>query len=449
MRPGLANALAAALTLVAAVGYAAASIFRHARFSSNAYDLGIFDQSVWAFSRLELAMDNTVRVTPTPFIDHFQPALLALAPLYAIHSDPRVLLVVQALLVALASLPLYVWARRELGAAAALAVQACYLGFWAVLAGVLYDFHDTALGAPVVALGLFALLDGRRRLLWASAVAAALVREDLPLTFAAIGVYLALADRERRREGAALAVLSLAYVAVATNVIIPALAGSGYEHWSYYPTLGHALAHPLATLELLVTPAAKLTAVFNLFAAWLFLPLASPVVAIAIPGLLERFFSSKPAHWQQGFHYSLTLAPILGFATAHALRRFGRRAPILALALLASGAFFTLYRMKPLDELTRYAAAERAAEIRACLATIPAGASVTATSALVPHLSERRQIRLLDRPRAPDTRYLAVDTSTWIFPLSRAGAGRAVRAARATGYRTRCVRGPTVVLERQ
>lgn len=448
MRPGLSTVGAIALTAAAAVGYTAASVFRHERFSSNAYDLGIFDQSMWAFSRLELTLDNTIRGTPTPFIDHFQPALLALAPLYWVWADPRTLLVAQAVLVALAGVPLFLWARRELGPALALVLQACYLGFWAVLAGVLYDFHDTALAAPVVALGLYALIERRRQLLWAGAVAAALVREDLPLTFAAIGLYLAFTERTRRREGIALAAFSLAYVAVATNVIIPALAGHAYEHWSYYPDLGESLSHPLATLKLLVTPAAKVTALLNLFAAWLLLPLASPLASLAVPSLLERFFSSKPAHWQQGFHYSLIVAPVLAFAAADALRRKLRFAVLLAAAMVAAGAFFTVYRMRPLAELTRYTSAAHADEIRACLHVIPPHASVTATSALVPHLSERRDVRLLDRPASPSTEFLAVDASTWTFPLTADGVRRAVRAARSRGYSVRCVRGPTVVLSR-
>ena len=75
---------AVAVALVAAVGYTAAAIFRHERFSSNAYDLGIFHQTVWGWSRLDPAMDNTVRGTPTVFIDHFQPIPALLAPMYCV-----------------------------------------------------------------------------------------------------------------------------------------------------------------------------------------------------------------------------------------------------------------------------------------------------------------------------------------------------------------------------
>jgi uncharacterized membrane protein len=436
------------MVAAAAIVYTAASVFRHERFASNAYDLGIFDQSVWAFSRLDFTLDNTIRGTPTPFIDHFQPFLVLLAPLYWIWSDPRVLLAVQAALVAGAGIPLFLWLRSRTQPDVALLVLAAYLGFWAVFAGVLYDFHDTAVAAPVIALGLYAALGRRDLVLAAAAGAAMLVREDLPLTFAALGLYVAIVQR-RARVGLVVAAASIAWFVVAVNVVVPELAGRRYEHWAYYPSVSESFSHPLGTLELLVTPSGKVNTFVNLLGAWLFLPLASFLFVVALPTLLERFLSSKPAHWQQGFHYSLTLAPILAFATGDVLQRLrGRPATGLAAAVLCAGLFFTVYRTRPWAELRRYPDAERASEIRECLEAIPAGASVTATSALVPHLSERRRVVLLRRPRAPRTDVLATDYSTWTFPLDARDVRAAVAAARRAGYRTLCERGPTVVLAR-
>jgi uncharacterized membrane protein len=444
-----ADAAAFASITAAAIVYAAASMFRHNRFASNAYDLGIFDQSVWAFSHLEFTLDNTVRGTPTPFIDHFQPILLLLAPLYALWSDPRLLLAAQAVLVASAGSPLYLWLRRRTAAEVALLVLASYLSFWAVLAGVLFDFHELAFAAPILALGVFAALERRDALLWAATGLAMLVREDLPLTFAALGAYVALAQR-RKRVGLAVAAVSVGWFLFAVNVVVPELAGTSYEHWAYYPSASESLSDPLGTAKLLVTPSDKITAFFNLVAPWLLLPFASPVFVVAVPTLLERFLSSKPAHWQQGFHYSLALAPVLAFAAADVLRRLrGRPVLVVAAAMLSVGLFFTLYRMRPFAELRRYPDARRVAEIRECLAVVPRDASVTATSALVPHLSTRRTVRLLQTRRLPRTEYLATDYSTWTFPLDAADVRAVVATARRAGYRTVCERGPTVVLARQ
>jgi uncharacterized membrane protein len=445
---------AGAVAIVAAGVYASTAIFRHERFASNAYDLGIFDQTVWGWSRLAPEMDNTVRNTPTVFIDHFQPILALLGPVYWVWSDPRALLVVQAIALAAASVPLAIWARHELGSRAALALQIAYLGFWAVLAGNLFDFHDIALAAPALSVALYGLVERRDGLLVVGSVAAALTREDMALTVAALGLVAAVLGR--RRLGGAIFAASIAWFVLAVNIVIPALSGEEFEHWGYYGTgdeQPHArdlITDPVATAERLVTPRDKLVQLGNLFVPWLLLPLGSLLTLVGIPNLLERFLSFKPAHWQQGFHYSLALAPVLAFATADTLRRLPQRwlAALLA-ALLAAGLFFTVYRMRPLAELRRYPSAERAAEIRECLRAIPDDASVAATSALVPHISQREGIYVYGERRVfPRYDYAALDSSTWTFPLTASDVRSIERSLRSEGFDVVCRGGATVVLRR-
>src|SRR5947209_15328208 len=140
-------ALPFGLTALAAAGYSAAAVYRYDHFGATAYDLGIFDQSTWGYSRFDL-IHNTVRRLPT-LGDHFHPILMSLAPLYWIWDDVRVLLIAQAVLLAVASLPLFLWARERLGTPAALLFQSAYLVFWGVLSGDLADFHEVAFAAPI------------------------------------------------------------------------------------------------------------------------------------------------------------------------------------------------------------------------------------------------------------------------------------------------------------
>src|SRR6267143_1891965 len=114
------------LALVVAVAYAAISIDRHDHFASNAFDLGVQDQTVWGYSRLQM-IPNTVEMIPNLLGDHFHPILMAVAPLYWIWDDARVLLVVQAALLAVAGLPIFWWASERLGLLAAIVMEAAYL----------------------------------------------------------------------------------------------------------------------------------------------------------------------------------------------------------------------------------------------------------------------------------------------------------------------------------
>jgi uncharacterized membrane protein len=454
--PATAAVLLAAL---AAVGYGAAAIHRYDSFGANAYDLGIFDQTVWGYSRFEW-IPNTVLRLPHELGDHTDFTLVLLAPLYWIWSDPRMLLAAQAVLLAAAALPLFWWARDRLGLLAAFAFEAAYLLWYGVLAGDIFDFHELALAAPLVSVALYAMLERRDAVLVAAAALLLLTKEDLALTLIGFAAYVAIVQR-RWRFGGAIAAASLAWFALAFKVLIPAFAGGrAYSHWSYDAlgsTPGSALEnlvrHPIRSVKLFVTPHTKQVALFNLFGSWLFLPLVSPLLIVMLPTLAERFLSSVPSYWAQGFHYSLVIAPMLAFAavdtTKRARERMTGRAALVraaAIAALLVGLYFTFGRLRPLDELDRYATDAQAADIRACLATVPPDASVAATSALVPHLSERRSIWVIDIRPVPRAQVLAIDLATWIYPRTAADLGALTRRALRSGYGITCSRGATVVL---
>jgi uncharacterized membrane protein len=216
------------------------------------------------------------------------------------------------------------------------------------------------------------------------------------------------------------------------------------------------LRHPVDSARLFFTPHAKQVALVNLFAPWLGLPLLSPLLLVALPTLGERFFSDKPEYWAQGFHYSIVLAPVLAFAAVDttarlvdaAPRRTSALAPLaIGLGVVLAGAYFSFVRLRPLDELERYTSAGHVAEIRRCLSTIPGDASVAATSALVPHLTHRRRIYVLDRRPTPRTTFIAIDAGTWIFPRTQADLGQLVRRSLGDGYGVECAASRTVVLK--
>jgi hypothetical protein len=74
--------VAVGVAAIAAAGFAAASVYRHDHFGSNAYGLGIYEQMIWGYSRLEPTMDLTVGAAGAPNLlgSHFQLILAALAP---------------------------------------------------------------------------------------------------------------------------------------------------------------------------------------------------------------------------------------------------------------------------------------------------------------------------------------------------------------------------------
>lgn len=449
------------LAVAATVALALASISRHDQFGSNAYDLGIYDQSLWGLSQFDLAIPNTVQRLPSLLVE--LPLMFTLAPLYWIWDDARMLLAAQAALLAIASLPIFWWARRQLGAPAALLFQGAYLAFFGVVAGNLFDFHPAAVAAPLISFALFAVVTRRTTLLLVTLALLLVTKENYSLTVIAIGLYIALVQR-RFSLGLPIIAGAAVWFAVVWKVILPAISGgASYNAWEYGglgsgpgSALVHLIRHPIDSIELFFTPHAKRIGLFNLFAPWLFLPLLSPLLLVGLPTLAERFFGSKPALWAQGFHYTLPLAPVLAFAAIDSTRRFAGRAgerrrivaAVAGACVLLAGLYFTFGRLRPLDELERYATDRQVADIRSCLAVIPPDASVAATSALVPHLSHRRQIYVLDERPLPRTEYLAVDLATWHFPLTVRELGRLVDDSLDRGFGVRCSSDTIAVLQR-
>jgi uncharacterized membrane protein len=461
--PKVARAAAAVVTALAAAGFSAVSIYRHDHFASNAFDLGVQDQTVWGYSHFEFIY-NTVLGIPNLLGDHFHPILMVLAPFMWIWNSAGVLLVAQAILMSLAGIPIYLWGERELGPAGGLAFQGAYLCFWGVLAGVVYDFHHVAFAVPAISTALYATLARRNLLLLGAVVVAMLTREDVALTLVALGVYIVVIQR-RWVLGAALAGVNVAWFALLLGVIIPALGGGlAYRHWTYdalgtgpLSSASFVLQHPFTSLKLLFIPTEKDRVWVGSLAAFILLPLASPLVLVAMPSFLERFWSSSPNLWSFHFQYSMLPAPILAFAAIDTsariktlwkarLSRLG--STVLPVGALAASAVLTFGLVRPLAEISTYLPSSRAAEIQWCLDSIPADASVTASNTLVPHLSHRQSIYVISLHNAAE--YIAVDPSTYssFYAGEEDQLRSTVRGALAAGYGVVCAKGTTLVLAR-
>ena len=193
--------LAAATGIALSALYAAVSLRRHALLRSTGFDLGIFEQEVRSYASGHWPT-STLKGPGFPLLgDHFSPITAVLAPAYRLFPGPGTLLVAQALLLGLAAVPLTLWAHRLAGARAGLVVG---LGFglsWGIAQAVIFDFHEVAFAVPLLAFSLSALGAGRLRAAIAWAAPLVLVKEDLGLTVAVVGMLVAWRG-ERRRSGA-------------------------------------------------------------------------------------------------------------------------------------------------------------------------------------------------------------------------------------------------------
>ena len=91
--------------LLLSIAYSALSVIRHNHFQSGGFDLGIYDQAVWQYSRFQFPY-NTIKER---FIlgDHLTLTLPLLAPLFWLWEDVRILLVFQAFWISFSALAIY------------------------------------------------------------------------------------------------------------------------------------------------------------------------------------------------------------------------------------------------------------------------------------------------------------------------------------------------------
>lgn len=478
-------------TALAASCYGAFELIRYAHFKTSTYDLVIFYQAVRSYARFQpgISIAKGVQDGFTPHFsvlgDHFSPILAALAPLIWIHDSPATLLVAQALLFALAIIPLWLFTRRALGGgrratAAAYLVSFGYALSWPVAAAVYFDFHEVAFAPVLTAIALERLQAGRLRGALLAIGGLLLVKEDMGLLVAGIGIYLAVCrptvvTRQRLVAGC-LIVAGVAQTWLTTRLAIPAFGGRSDFYW-YYGAFGKnapqalwdMLLHPLTALRTLITPGEKVATMALLLAPFLFLPLLSPITLAALPLIFERMLADYPRWWGTTYQYNAFLVIVLAFAGVDGAARLGRWtgliwrrrravaptfAPTFTLCCAAgmavvAVALLPLFKFGDALHASFYASTPRYVAADGAVAAVPAGVVVEAENNLGPQLAGRDTVLLWDskHPRWAPWVAAYVGPAYWPFPSTPAELRR-VRLLRARGYSVVYSRGKYVVLHR-
>jgi uncharacterized membrane protein len=403
-----------------AAGFGALSTLRHRSFETGRFDLGNMVQAVWS-----TAHGHPLRVTTLTGEQafrlgaHVDPVLMLFAPLWWVWPSPDLLLVAQAVAIALGALPVYWLARKHLGS------QRAGLGF--VLAYLLYppttwlalnEFHPGGLAMPALLFAFWYLDEDRLAPFAAFALLAAICREDVPLVLAGFGVWYALA-RGRRAVGAAIAATGVTWTAIAVGIVIPHF-GAGQNTFSGRYSEARAALHDPPALLRLTFDHGGVHYLLDLLLPLAGLCLLAPVVLAAVPALLLNLLSATPTQTSIHFHYTAAeIPPLIAAAVLGGARLRGRwPLPVATIALVAALAgnyvlgAIPVWSELPGGETLQARAAVVTAHDRVAaraLTLIPPDAVVSATNSLGAHLSARR--RVLSFPFIQDATWVAVDES--------------------------------------
>ncbi|WP_413441368.1 DUF2079 domain-containing protein [Synechococcus sp. MIT S1220] len=404
------------------------------------YDQGIFQQVLWNSlqghpfeSTLSSQLStNVIHAGHPPSVDyerlgqHFTPTLLLWAPLFACIG-PAALPLVQVGLITAAGLVLHRIASGVMKPAMANWIGYGYFAGQALIGPTLGNFTDLCQLPLAVFTLMLGLIERRRWLIAISALLIPLIREDTGVLLVAIGIWLLIRERERWALALVLMLWGGGWVLICTNVLMPLfsddnakrfmvenfgqyLESDGVQSSSSLGLIQQALQQPLLLLKELIDPPGQ-TVLYLLGHAlpFLFVPLISiDAWLLAGPSLLGLFLA-QGANDPLSITIRYTLLVVPGFAMGTVfwwarrdrsepgprLRGIWRSCLVLSLVLaFSSNPHRSLSALVPdsIDPWVHSTAVEQwqhGHAARSVLGVIPADATVSANTHLVPLLARR------------------------------------------------------------
>lgn len=381
--------------IVLAFAYSALSLTRHSHFESGAFDLGIYDQGVWLYSRFETPY-STIKER---FLlgDHLTLTLPLLSPLFYIWNDARILLIFQAFFLAFSSIGIYKIAlNRKLPPFPSFIIAFVYSFFYGIQFAVFFDFHPVIIAAGLLSWVAYALEKRKFRLFLFLTTLVILTQENMGLAIASIGIIYFF--KKRYRKISALMILAGAIISFVSLRIVSSFSNIGYE---YVPLIS---TNPVLIFNSFFDNPEKINVWFYSLASFSFLPLLSIGSILGTILDLSQYFATGESFarmWSPFTHHRLILAGILALGTIDAfefLRKKGANVYFLSIAVLALSLFQQYYFHFPLNKLSKSAFLQDqpwTSDNRKIIQMVPKNAAVAAQQSLVPHMSHRKEIYLL------------------------------------------------------
>lgn len=406
------------------VYFSSASILRHINFYSGRFDLGNMDQTVWNTMHGKFFLftnpDGTEIVSRLVF--HADFILVLISPLYFIWSDPRMLLLLQTIVLGLGAVFVYLIAKEVLkNKNISLVISASYLLYPALGFTNLYDFHAVALTTTFL-LGAFYFMI-KRKLAWfiVFTMLSGLTKEQVWAVVALLGLFLATDEFGRWHKkqnfsavqlysGIIIFFLSLAAFYFLIWHAIPAARGGNHFALAFFSEFGDSpqivikniLTSPAKTLETLAS-VERLAYLKDVFLPVGFLPLLYPVLLFfAVPDLGINLLSSNSNLHQIYYQYTAVITPFIFISTIYAVRivakRLMRNGYLLVGTYIVIVSLYSAYSFGPLpgarnpniDMFTKQVAERE--EVQQFLKSIPRDKKIAATNNLGAHLSQRDYI---------------------------------------------------------
>ncbi len=405
-------AIVISLSVLYLIFFTSYTFMRHDAYLSGRFDLGNMSQTVWNTSKGNFFMltnpDGIEKISR--LADHSDILLVLFAPIYLMWSDPKVLLIIQSLSLALGGIVIYFLGKEILKnekLSLALSIS-FFLNFW-IHEQNIFDFHAVTIGTTLLLAAFLFLLKKQYLRFSFFLLLSVMTKENVFLVASFFGLYLLL-KQKRVIPGILLTVIPTIIFFYLTSKAIPEARGNVHFALSYYSYLGgstqgivkNLLLHPQIILgHLFSVP--SLVYLHEVLAPTGYLALFSPLyLAFTLPDVAISLLSSNQNLRSYQYHYGAIIMPFVYISTmygvAFLIKKF-RKFPHIETALfyyILFSAFITVYFYSPIpgmkDADYRPYMTQNTELISRYLSIIPKNSSVSASNNIGAHLSHRENI---------------------------------------------------------
>lgn len=413
--------------LIYCLYFTSASFLRYDNFFAGRFDLGNMDQTVWNTinGRIFQMTDPNATETVSRLNFHSDFILILISPLYLIWANPKMLLLLQTIVLGSGALFVFLIAKKVLkGKSLALTFSALFLLNPSVQFANLYDFHAVTLGTTLLLATFYFFIKKSYVLFLFFALLSGFSKEEIWVIVSLLGlalVFRVFFENKFRLKfskkqlveifiGLFLFLASAIIFYLLIWVIMPQLRGESHFALSYYSGFGDSpsevskniILMPFKTISIIFSPQ-RVEYLVQLFLPFGFTSFLSPVFLIfAMPDLLINLLSSNKPLREIYYQYTSAITPFIVISAIYAInflkKRFVRIDNSLIIFYLVTTTFFSAYLYGPLPggkhanlQMFNNQLSNRIA-IDDFISKIPKSYSVTASNNLGSHLSQRENL---------------------------------------------------------
>jgi len=310
------------------------STLRHYAYVTNAYDLGIFMQSLWTTSHNQGFFFNTPEWEDLGVYSHFgvhnSPILFVLVPVYQKLPYAETLLILQTIALGLGALILFKFGKMIIGEHKAFYLAIIYLANPLIQGINQFDFHPVSLIVPIIFLIPYYY---EKRNYFKMTLVSLLVltaKEDAGLILISLGAFFIIKkckihslvtpkilfqNLHEIRWEASLIVLGIIWILISLFLIIPHYSGGVYPY--LHDSRVQRYSTSISDLHIDYIVVFFLISILSV----MFIPLAKPEYFItSLPLWIELILPAKTTNMVTvGYQYPYMLAPFLFILSTYTL----------------------------------------------------------------------------------------------------------------------------------